>query len=104
MSDEVPADDTGPDEDHKPLPDGGFRRFRRLMLGTGSAGTSFSVFEEIFAPTRHQARIEIEAQTRAVKPAPAPTDPPELEPPGPGATRRFEGRVVIRRRPPDEPT
>jgi hypothetical protein len=59
-----------PHLDEEPLRDGGFRRFRRLMLGSGSIGTSFSVFEEIFAPTRHQARIEILAQSRAVRPAP----------------------------------
>jgi hypothetical protein len=77
-----------------------FRLFRQLVLRSGSAGTSFSAFEEIFAPTRHQARIEIQAQSRLVKPAPAPTDPPELEPPGPGTNDRFQGRVVVHRRPP----
>ena len=80
-----------------PLRDAAFRRFRRLMLGSGSVGTSFSVFEEIFAPTRHQARTEIQAQSRAVRPAPAPTDPPDLEGPGPNPADRYQGRVVIRR-------
>jgi len=93
------------DEDGKTPSAGFFRRFRQLVQGSGSAGTSFSVFEEIFAPTRHQARVEIQAQQRAVKPAPAPTDPPDLEPPGPGgkAADRYQGRVVIRRPPRSNP-
>jgi hypothetical protein len=69
---------------------------RRIAPRT-AAGGSFSVFEEIFAPTRHDANLLLEAQRLVGQPAPAPSDPPFLEPLGPeGSTDRFRGRVVIR--------
>jgi hypothetical protein len=75
--------------------------FRKWGSGSGSAAISFSLVEELFGPTKHQARIEMEAQRRLAQPVPAPTDPPELSESDP-ATRskpqgRFAGRVVVRR-------
>jgi hypothetical protein len=75
--------------------------FRWLRNHSGSATPSVFLVEELFAPSRHQARMEIEAQRRVSRPAPAPTDPPNLEPPGsPGSNDRFRGRIVIRSRGP----
>jgi hypothetical protein len=79
-----------------------FGAFRRWGAGKGRVAVSFSVFEELYGPTRHQARIEVEAQRRVGRPAPAPTDPPELPgggPAAPGRPRgRFSGTVVVPRR------
>ena len=75
--------------------------FRRLAASAGSVGTSFSVFEEIYGPTKHEARIEVEAQRRIGKPAPAPADPPDLQPAdGDPAGSRFSSRIVIQTQPP----
>ena len=72
--------------------------FRRWGAGSGSAAISFSMIEELFGPTRHQARIEVEAQRRLARPVPAPTDPPDLpESDHDASARRFTGIVVIRR-------
>jgi len=75
--------------------------FRKWGAGSGSAAISFSLVEELFGPTRHQARIEVEAQRRLARPVPAPTDPPELSEPGPDGSaqprNRFTGTVVVRR-------
>ena len=53
---------------------------RRGARGSGSAAISFSIVEELFAPSRHQARVVMEAQQRAAEPVPAPADPPDLPP------------------------
>jgi hypothetical protein len=52
------------------------RLLRRLTPRAASGGAPFSVFEEIFAPTRHEANLLREAQDLVGAPAPAPTDPP----------------------------
>jgi hypothetical protein len=82
--------------DVEPPPGGGV--MRRLSAGsTGMAGV-FSIVDQVFAPTRDDARRELEEQHSAPAPAPAPTDPPALGPSGgPGASDRFRGRIVIRR-------
>jgi hypothetical protein len=51
--------------------------FRWLRNHFGSATPSVLLVEELFAPSRHQARMEIEAQPRVSLSAPAPTDPAE---------------------------
>jgi hypothetical protein len=75
--------------------------FRRWGAGNGSAAISFAMIEELFGPTKHQARIEVEAQRSLARPVPAPTDPPDLpesRAEAPGRHRgRFAGIVVIRR-------
>jgi hypothetical protein len=93
----VPVDATG-----EPSRTGGvLGAFRRWGAGSGSAAISFSIFEELFGPAKHRARIEIEAQRRLAQPIAAPTDPPELSESDPavqGRPRgRFAGRVVVRR-------
>jgi hypothetical protein len=72
---------------------------RRLAQGVGSGGApASSVFVEIFAPTHQEANLVKEAQRLVGVPAPAPSDPPFLEPVGPeGTINRYRGRVVIRR-------
>jgi hypothetical protein len=60
----------------------------------------FGSFEEIFLPSAARSREELEKQKLVGEAAPAPTEPPRLDPPGlatdePG--RRFTGKVVIRR-------
>jgi hypothetical protein len=76
----------------------------RRMATHSSGGHPFSVFEEIYAPTRHEANLLMEVQRLVGAPAPAPGDPPFLEPVGPEATAdRFRGRVVIRKPPPVDP-
>lgn len=60
----------------------------------------FGALEEIFHPSAAKARDERERQKLVGQPAPAPGDPPLLDPPGPssdGPDRRFTGKVVIRR-------
>lgn len=78
-----------------------FGAFRRWGAGKGRVALSLSVFEELYGPTRHQARIEVEEQRRLSQPSPAPTEPPELAEPAasaPGRRRgRFKGIVVVRR-------
>jgi hypothetical protein len=94
----VPLDTTG-----EPAGIGGvLGAFRRWGAGNGSAAIS-SMIEELFGPTKHQARIEVEAQRSLARPVPAPTDPPpDLPEPGAEAPDRRRGRftgiVVIRRR------
>jgi hypothetical protein len=93
------ADDDGPVStraDLGPAPSGGV--FRRLAASRGAAAmSSFNVYEEVFAPTRHQARLEIEHQRRVGRPTAAPTDPPDLDRQGLGRPpSRFAGRVVLR--------
>jgi hypothetical protein len=82
--------------DQEPLEGAGL--FTRLGLGKKSGALSFSALEEIFAPSRHEARQEIEQQRRVGRPTAAPTDPlePEPEPERPGSGR-FSGTVVIRK-------
>ena len=72
---------------------------RRLAQRSASGGApASSVFVEIFAPTHHEANLVREAQRLVGVPAPAPSDPPFLEPVGSEATAdRYRGRVVIRR-------
>ncbi|HEX6937348.1 MAG TPA: hypothetical protein VF227_12580 [Actinomycetes bacterium] len=86
--------------DEPPFTGGVFRRWSELSRRLG--GLSVPVIEELYGPSRHQARMEVEEQRRLAGPAPSPTDPPELPPPGraaPGRTRsRFTGVVVVRRR------
>jgi hypothetical protein len=91
----VPLDPTG-----EPAGTGGvLGMFRRWDAGNGSAAISFSMVEELFGPTKHQARIEVEAQRRLARPVPVPTDPPDLPAPDPEATgQRFNGILVVRRR------
>jgi predicted enzyme related to lactoylglutathione lyase len=70
---------------------------RWLTEGSRSAGTPFSVFEEIFAPTRHEANLLLEAQRLVGAPAPAPSDPPFLEPVGAEVNSdRYRGRGRMR--------
>jgi len=93
----VPRDTTG-----EPAGTGGVLGvIRRWGAGNGSAAISLSMVEEMFGPTKHQARIEVEAQRSLARPVPAPTDPPDLPESGaeaPGRRRgRFTGIVVIRR-------
>ena len=89
VDDQPDADDQPPDE--HPL-GGGI--MRRLGAGTRGAAGVFSVVEQVFAPNARDARRDLEEQRRVGRPAPAPTDPPELSP-APGG--RFRGRIVIRR-------
>lgn len=93
------------DTNEEPPPAGGV--FRRIAPGRLGSAFAFSIFEEIYAPAHRQARDEIEEQRRVGRPAPAPTDPPDLpDPTVPGAQgtgtgrprKHFSGRVVIRRR------
>lgn len=86
--------------DQEPLGGG---LMRRIAAGTkGVAPGAFSVLEEVFAPTHHKAREEIEEQRRVGRPAPSPSDPPRIEP-APGAgddpATRFHGRIVFRELP-----
>jgi len=80
--------------------------FGRFAARAVTVGTLFSVFEEIFTPAKHDAKIVAEAQQRAGKPTPSPTDPPDLELDGLGqAGGRFSARIVMpSRASPDPPT
>ncbi len=106
MSPDGPQLESNPyqDGDEEPPPSGGV--FRRIAPGRLGSAFAFSIFEEIYAPAHRQARDEIEEQRRVGRPAPAPTDPPDLpdptvpgaQDPVPGRSRKhFGGRVVIRR-------
>ena len=57
-------------------------RTNRKSVGGGMLG----VIDEVFAPTRHEAAVEMERQT--VLPAPAPT-------PGDGDKGVYDGRIKI---------
>lgn len=76
----------------RPPTGGVFRLFRRWYAGKGRAALSFSLVEELFGPSRHEARIMMEEQQRVGRLAPAPTDPPELPEPDPAAVIRPTGR------------
>lgn len=53
--------------------------FRRLNFGKkGAVAVAFSAAEELWGPAKHDARIEVAAQHRVGRPAPAPSDPPDL--------------------------
>lgn len=53
--------------------------FRRLNFGKkGGVAVAFSVAEELWGPSKHDARVVVEAQQRVGAPAPAPADPPDL--------------------------
>jgi hypothetical protein len=96
----VPVDTTG-----EPAGTGRvFAAFRRWGAGSGGrVALSFSVFDELYGPNRHQARIEVEEQRRVGRPAPSPTGPPELPELGPATPdrlrERFQGTVVVRAQP-----
>ncbi|MCG2621697.1 hypothetical protein LVY72_07175 [Arthrobacter sp. I2-34] len=53
---------------------------------TGAAG-AFGAVEEVFAPARYEARLEIERQQQAPAPAPLPGDTGPDEAPGPEQRR-----------------
>lgn len=86
--------------DEPPFTGGVFRRWSQLSRRLG--GLSVPVIEELYGPSRHQARMEVEEQRRLAEPAPSPTDPPELPPEGPAAPgrtpSRFTGVLVVRHR------
>jgi hypothetical protein len=70
--------------------------FGRFAARAVTVGTLFSVFDEIFTPAKHDAKIVAEAQQRAGKPAPSPADPPDLELDGLGhAGGRFSARIIM---------
>jgi hypothetical protein len=74
---------------------------RRLNLGKkGSVAIAFSAAEELFGPTKRDARIVVEQQRRVGRRAPSPTDPPDLAT-GADATDadRFAGKIVINSKP-----
>jgi hypothetical protein len=64
-----------PVADEQPPPSGGIFRTLHRRLGR-LAGISVPVIEELYGPTRHQARVEIEVQRSVGDPAPSPGDPP----------------------------
>lgn len=66
-------------------------RTNRKSVGGGMLG----VVDEVFAPTRHEAAVELERQT--VLPAPAPT-------PGDGHKGVYDGRISIDLPGEDKPT
>jgi hypothetical protein len=81
-----------------PLAGGVFQRLSTFFGRWG--GLSVPVVEELYGPTRHQARLDVEEQRRAAAPIPAPTDPPEFTDVARKtgrASRRFHGLVVLRR-------
>lgn len=70
----------------------------RLGAGTSGVGNAFAPLEQIFAPGRYDARLELERQRHSSVPAPAPTDPPDLDAAdAAGSSERFRGRVRLRR-------
>jgi hypothetical protein len=97
--DELAREHLALDEPDRPL-----GLIRRMAAGSTGGGTFFSVFEEIYAPARHEANLVLEAQRLVGAPAPAPSDPPFLAPVGrDGAGDKFRGRVVIRKPAPVDP-
>ncbi len=75
---------------------------RRLSGGTRGMAGAFSALEQFYAPANARARQEIEEQRHIGRPAPAPTDPPDLDPvpdaPAGGPPPvRFRGRITVRR-------
>ena len=60
---------------------------------------TFGGLDEFFHPSAANARDELERQKTVGPAAPAPADPPLLDPPGPATDepdKRFTGKVVIR--------
>jgi len=83
-----------PNSDQERPERGGVMR-RLSTKGAGFAG-AFSAIDQIYAPAHYDARQEIEEQRRIGKPAPAPTDPPDLKPAsGTDPASRFRGRIVL---------
>lgn len=52
----------------------GWMDFRGKGKGRATAGNVLAPLDEVFAPTRHEARLELERQTELPAPAPAPGD------------------------------
>lgn len=61
-------------DDEPPLSGGVFRRLSKLLGRWG--GVSVPVIEEVYGPTRHQARQQVQEQRQAAEPSPSPADPP----------------------------
>jgi hypothetical protein len=79
-------------------PEAGGGVFRRLSAGSKGSAGMMGVFDQFFAPNAHDAKQDLEEQERVGKPAPSPTDPPELRPdPGDHPTARFRGTIRLRR-------
>jgi hypothetical protein len=85
-----------------------WNRARSVETMTGSGGDReggvmvFGALEEIFFPSAAKAREERDNQKLIGETAPAPADPPRLDPPGlitDGPSKRFTGKVVIRSKP-----
>ena len=84
-----------PDEQ---APEAGGGVFRRLGAGTKGSAGMIGLVEQFFAPNAYDAKRDLEEQERVGKPAPAPTDPPELRPePGSDPGQRFRGTIRLRR-------
>jgi hypothetical protein len=64
-----------PDE-QQPVGGGVFVRLGRIARRWGVA---VPVIEELYGPSRHEARTQVEERQQAARPAPAPTDPPDAE-------------------------
>lgn len=56
----------------------GWVDFSNKARSSGSRGM-VGVMDEVFAPTRHEAQQELEAQTRLPAPAPTPGDGPDAD-------------------------
>lgn len=61
-------------DDQPPLSGGIFRRLGKLLGRWG--GVSVPVIEELYGPTRNQARQQVQEQRQAAEPSPSPADPP----------------------------
>ena len=84
-----------PDEQ---APEAGGGVFRRLGAGTKGSAGMMGIVDQLFAPNAHDAKRDLEEQQRVGKPAPAPTDPPELKPaPGGDPANRFRSTIRLRR-------
>lgn len=95
------ADDHGrkgePLPDEEP-PESGGGIFRRLSASSKRSAGMMSVFDQIFAPNAHDAKQDLEEQERVGRPAPAPTDPPELRPaPDDDPAHRFRSTIRLTR-------
>lgn len=79
-------------------PEAGGGVFRRLGAGTQGSAGMMGIVDQLFAPNAHDAKRDLEEQQRVGKPAPAPTDPPELRPaPGADPADRFRSTIRLRR-------